>query len=233
MTQNPLNDPTLSDALRHPGDVEALRAPGVTDPHRAPTEPGHDSEVGIRPPTELSLPPPGVPPLPCDATPGCALSKRHDGACMPPSQFAAGQARFATHEAACERVRVEVKLPTMGDSYVATRELHRALRAAQNVVHVWADVGDEMLGEICRSSPGIHAAMMNVSGFAAQGAEQLDRAVGTPSLWAEAFESIVSSAGRHRAYRLLAMASGALMAGPFTETWDNAMEWCIAYWSHE
>jgi hypothetical protein len=207
MDKNPLMNPSDCPSLAHPGDHPALQQPtGLGgDFHRAPTEPGRDSEQSF------------VAELP---------SPEHDT----PPRLEAKVTGFVEHASAMERVRELVVLPIMSDAYEGTRELHRRLRAAQNVVHVWADVGDARIGEIVHAANGIHATIMNVSSFAAQASELLDRATARPTEWAAAFEAIVSEAGKVKAYQLLAMASGALLAGPFTETWDNAVEWCLAFW---
>lgn len=218
MTTDPNHHPALTTPGYEPQDGGHVTL-------RPPTEPGEDS--GLQ---DIAVPPPGVPPLPCDRTARCALTQGHSGDCMPPPEFTPGQARYVTSEEGCERVRGTVVLPQMSPAWEATRVLHRQLRASQNVLHDWADVGDEHLGQLTHDAPGLHAAVMNVSSFGMQAAERLDRAVGKPTEWAATFEAIVSEAHKVRAFRLLALASGALLAGPFTETWDNAVEWCLAFW---
>lgn len=212
-TPSPLADPSQVEALRHPGDIDALRQPG---------------SVVELPGPETDTTPPGPPEIEVTRPSGPWPTAR--AASYQVTEFSAGQAKFATHEAACELVRQAVVLPQMAPAWEATRDLHRLLRQAQNVVHVWADVPTEELGEITHAQSGTHAAIMNVSGFAAQAAEMLDRAVSKPSQWAATFEAIMSEATKHRAYRLMGMVAGALLAGPFTETWDNAVAWCIAFW---
>lgn len=236
-TSSPLADPTQVEALRHPGDVDALRQPGVVThadkpvreqgfiSHDEVTHPGLESEELPVARVELVIP------APCQATPRCVHDEGHPGECLPPPELNPGQAAYAIHEAGCLAVRRAVVLPQMPPAYYGTRDLYRTLVAGQQLVHVWADIGDDTLGEITHAQPGCHAAMMNVSAFSAQALEYLGRAVGRPAEWTATFNAIVDEAGKSKAWRLLAIASTALMAGPFTETWDSAVEFCLAFWS--
>lgn len=242
-TSDPLRDPTHCEAARHPGDSEALRAPGVVA-FADDTLDGEPSEPGVTTPGvpyTSTLPWAELPAVPSSGvtTPDSAaryeavhVAAQAKRAAEAKFALSPGQARFAAQEAGCEAVRRAVVLPVMPDAWRATREVHRALRAAQDLVHVWGDVGDELLGELTHAQAGLHASVMNVSGFAATAAELIDRHVSLPSQWTATFEAILAEASRHGAYRLMALASAALLVGPFTVTWDNAVDWCLAYWAY-
>lgn len=205
-------NPSHIPGLMHPADVPTPMVGSVDPADVAAYSAAAAGAAALSQPSLLPTSyPPGVPP-------GVPVL-------LTPTQLA-----HARHESGCEAVRAEVAIPLMPSSYERTSEIRGMLRVAQTLTEHWMDLGDELLGEVSHSAPGLHACVMNVSSFAAQASELLARGTARPVDWCSAFERIVESAGKHKAWKLLALASSAMMAGPFTSTWDNAVEWCVAFW---
>lgn len=151
----------------------------------------------------------------------------------PPARLAGDltvdQRRHVDIERAKQAVRKLCELPATSDAEDATVNLRRVLAAAR-VFAVWADVEPEVLGALTHAEPELHGFVMNAQQFVDKAKYALDRAALRPDEWQTAFEHISVIGTREGAWDYVAIASGALVAGPHTRPWDEAVEWFRCAW---